>query len=167
MNMRNHSHTDLPYAANLIPTTQQLLSGELEPTSKTFKAAVGAYNTAIWQGTFIALWFQWLKMLGFNVSAPDTFIGMAAHATFFAFFQAGWANWYIRRHRKPSIAQLDHLAGLVRDDPALARQVALFGVRDFTFHRIQQFILKNSDRANGKRMDAALDRLDAAVEGRG
>lgn len=157
----------MSYPAHPIPTLDQLASGELEPTSQMFKGAVGAYRTAVWQGIAIALTFQWSKMLGFSDNAPDTFLGMALQAAAFTFFQALWSSRYIRRHRKPSVAQVQHLADLVRDDPSLAHQVARFGDQDFTFFKVQQFVLKNSAKANEARMNAAIDRLDAAVEGRG
>jgi len=156
----------MSYPAHPIPTMEQLSSGELEPTGQMFKGAVGAYRMALWHGVAMALVFQWSETLGMLDNAPDTFLGMAAQAAGFAFFQALWSSWYIRRHRKPTIAQLEYLADLVRDDPSLAHKVARFGDSDFTFFKVQQFILKNSAKANETRMDAALDRLDAAVEGR-
>jgi len=156
----------MTYRANLIPTLDQLASGELEPTSKTFKGAVTAYRTAAWQGIAIALINQWMLMVGIdNPGAPTTFIGMAGQASFFAMTQAAWSSYYIRRHRRPSVDQIEHLTRLIEEDSRLARKVAAMKERDFTFHRLQQFILKNSTVTNEARLEDALEDMDAAITG--
>ena len=156
----------MTYRANLIPTLDQLVSGELEPTSKTFKGAVTTYRTAAWQGIAIALMNQWMLMVGMdNPSAPTTFVGMAAQATFFAITQATWSSYYIRRHRRPSVDQIEHLTRMIEEDPRLARMVTALKERDFTFYRLQQFILKNSATNNEVRLEDALEDMDAAIAG--
>lgn len=158
--------TDMTYHAHPIPTLGQLLGGELEPSSRTFKGAVSAYRTAIWQGIGFAIFTQWLAVLGLTTTAPSTLIGMTAQAAFIAFVQATWSRLYIQRHRRPSVEQISRLARMVRADPSLASKVALMGERDFTFHRLQQFIMKNSDKANLAWLQQATDDLDDAVHGK-
>jgi len=154
------------YRSNLIPTLDQLASGELEPTSKTFKGAVAAYRTAAWQGIAFALMNQWMLMVGIdNSSTPTTFIGMAGQATFLALTQAAWSSYYIRRHRRPSVDQIEHLTRMIEEDPRLARKMTALKERDFTFYRLQQFILKNSTATNEARLEDALEDMDAAIEG--
>jgi len=156
----------MTYHANLIPTIDQLVSGELEPTSKTFKGAVTAYRTAAWQGIAISLMNQWMLMVGIdNPGTPTTFIGMAGQAAFFALTQAAWSSWYIRRNRRPSVDQIEHLTGMIEEDPRLARKVTALKENDFTFYHLQQFILKNSTVANEAWLEDALEDMDAAIAG--
>lgn len=156
----------MTYRANLIPTLDQLASGELEPTSKTFKGAVAAYRTAAWQGIAFALVNQLMLIMGIaGPSTPTTFIGVAGQAAFFALIQTTWSSYYIRRHRRPSVDQIEHLTRMIEEDPRLARKVTALKERDFTFYRLQQFILKNSTVTNEARLEDALEDMDAAIAG--
>jgi len=156
----------MTYRANLIPTLDQLASGELEPTKKTFKGAVVAYRTAAWQGVAFAFVNQWMLMIGIDgANVPTTFIGMTGQAAFFAFIQTTWSSYYIRRNRRPSIDQIEYLTRMIEEEPRLARKVTALKERDFTFYRLQQFILKNSTATNEVRLEDALEDMDAAIAG--
>lgn len=83
-----------------------------------------------------------------------------------ACFMAGLGLFQINRTRKPTVQQVRRLAHLVRSDPSLAPKVNAMAEGDYTFRKIQRFIMDNSAHANIVEMELALDELDDAVNGR-
>lgn len=152
----------MEYRPNIVPTMNELASGALEPTSKAFKGYVGMFRFApIYAVTLIIAGFV-ANAIGFWVKSPDEIVSQGVitslSVAFFSLFQ-------ISRTRKPTISQIRRLAHLVRLDPSLAMKVNSMGEKDYTFKKLQRFILENSARANEREMNLALDELDEVIRG--
>lgn len=153
----------MDYQANIVPTIGEMASGSLEPTSKAFKGYVGMVRLAPYYALV-------MTAAGF-VAATVGFIPMDVTRIVFqgvgtAIFMAFFGLTRVVKNRKPSIQQICRLANLVRLDPSLAQKVNAMVERDYTFRKLQRFILENSAQANGVEMELALDELDDAINGR-
>lgn len=152
----------MTYDARIVPTMRELASGSLEPTTKSFKSYVGMVRGAPINLFFFAIAYGSAIDAGWLPVSPMQAIIQSLQ---FSAFMAAIGFWHVRRTRKPSIQQINRLAHLVRLDPTLAPKVGRLSDKDYTFARMQRFILENSARANEIEMDAAIADLEAAVAG--
>jgi len=153
----------MEYRANLIPTLNQMACGELEPTSKLFKSCVGMYRLAPWYGAAMIVTGLVFGAAGLS---PMDVTHIVTQGVSTASLMGLFGAIFVTNTRKPSIEQIDRLAELVRLDPALASTVNGFGDREFTFKRVQRFIVEHAGKGNEECMHQALDRLEDAVTGR-
>lgn len=152
----------MEYRPNIVPTMNELASGALEPTSKAFKGYVGMFRFApIYAVTMIIGGFV-ANAIGFWAKGAGEIV---SQGIFTSFSVALFSLFQIARTRKPTIGQIQRLTHLVRLDPSLATKVNAMGEQDYTFKKLQRFILEHSARANEKEMNLALDELDEAVRG--
>ena len=154
----------MDYRANIVPTLGEMASGSVEPTSRTFKAYVGMVRLA----PFYMVSFAMMGMLAgsLGLTSPMTLLQVLFQTLGYGAFMAAIGFMQIARTREPSIRQIRRLAELVRLDPSLARKINAMAEPDYTFRRLQRFILENSAQANGVEMEMALDDLDDAINGR-